>query len=227
MTDFPSYGDVLARLRAMRIVPVITIDDPDDAIPLARALMDGGLACAEITFRTPRAPDALRRITSEVPDMFVGAGTVLTPEQAKRAREAGAQFIVAPGFGPGMVEYCVEHEIPVFPGIATPTEVEAALERGLTTLKFFPAEQSGGLDYLKAIAAPYVDVSFMPTGGINAENVARYLAFKRVVACGGSWMAPADWIAAKQFSRIRDAAARATEIARGGVAVAAGVGATV
>jgi len=223
MTDFPSFGDVLARLRAVRIVPVITIDDPGDAVPLARALMDGGLACAEITFRTPRALEALQRITAEVPNIFVGAGTVLTPEQAKRARQAGAQFIVAPGFGPRMVEYCLEHEIPVFPGIATPTEVEAALDKGLTALKFFPAEQSGGLDYLKAIAAPYVDVSFMPTGGINAENVANYLAFKRVVACGGSWMAPADWIAAKQFARIRDAAARATEIARGGVAVAAGV----
>jgi 2-dehydro-3-deoxyphosphogluconate aldolase/(4S)-4-hydroxy-2-oxoglutarate aldolase len=122
-----------------------------------------------------------------------------------------------------MVEYCLEHEIPVFPGVATPTEVEAALDKGLTTLKFFPAEQSGGLEYLKAIAAPYVDVSFMPTGGINAENVAKYLAFKRVVACGGSWMVLSDWIAAKQFPRIRDAAARATEIARGGVAVAAGV----
>jgi 2-dehydro-3-deoxyphosphogluconate aldolase/(4S)-4-hydroxy-2-oxoglutarate aldolase len=122
-----------------------------------------------------------------------------------------------------MVEYCLEHEIPVFPGIATPTEVEAALEKGLTTLKFFPAEQSGGLEYLKAIAAPYVDVTFMPTGGINAENVAKYLAFKRVVACGGSWMAPSEWIGAKQFSRIRDASLRATEIARGGVAVAAGV----
>ena len=223
MTTFPSFGDVLARLRAVRIAPVITIDDPEDAIPLARALMEGGLACAEITFRTPRAPEALRRITSEVPDMFVGAGTVLTPEQAKRARDAGAQFIVAPGFGPRMVEHCLEHDIPVFPGIATPTEVEAALEKGLTTLKFFPAEPSGGLEYLKAIAAPYVDVSFMPTGGINPDNVGKYLAFKRVVACGGSWMAPADWIAGKQFSRIRDAASRATEIVRGGVAVAAGV----
>lgn len=223
MSDFPSFDDVLARLRAVRIVPVITIDDPDDAVPLARALIDGGLACAEITFRTPRASEALRRITAEVPEMFAGAGTVLTPEQARRARAAGAQFIVAPGFGPRMVEHCLEHDIPVFPGIATPTEVEAALERGLTTLKFFPAEQSGGLEFLKAIAAPYVDVSFMPTGGINAENVGKYLAFKRVVACGGSWMAPADWIAAKRFSQIRDAAARATEIARGGVVAASGV----
>src|SRR5205085_4451896 len=117
----------------------------------------------------------------------------------------------------------LEHDILVFPGIATPTEVEAALEKGLKTLKFFPAEQMGGLEFLKAMAAPYVDVNFMPTGGINAENVGKYLAFKRVVACGGSWMAPADWIAGKQFDRIRDASARASEIARGGNL--AGVGA--
>jgi 2-dehydro-3-deoxyphosphogluconate aldolase / (4S)-4-hydroxy-2-oxoglutarate aldolase len=207
--------DVLERLRAIRVVPVITIDDPDDAVPLARALADGGLPCAEITFRTPRAAEALRRITAEVPEMFAGAGTVLTPEQAARARDAGAQFIVAPGFGPRVVDYCLEHGMPIYPGIATPTEVEAALEKGLTTLKFFPAEQSGGLAFLKAIAAPYVDVSFMPTGGISATNVASYLAFNRVVACGGSWMAPADWIAGKQFDRIRDEARRASEIAHG------------
>jgi 2-dehydro-3-deoxyphosphogluconate aldolase/(4S)-4-hydroxy-2-oxoglutarate aldolase len=194
---------------------VITIDDPNDAVPLARALTDGGLACAEITFRTPRAGEALRRITAEVPELFAGAGTVLTPDQAKSARDAGAQFIVAPGFGPRTVDYCLGQGIPVFPGIATPSEVEAALEKGLTTLKFFPAEPMGGLAYLKAIAAPYVDVSFIPTGGVNAANVASYLAFKRVVACGGSWMAPTDWIAGKQFDRIRDESRRAVSAARG------------
>jgi 2-dehydro-3-deoxyphosphogluconate aldolase/(4S)-4-hydroxy-2-oxoglutarate aldolase len=184
-------------------------------VPLAHALTDGGLACAEITFRTPRAAEALRRITAEVPELFAGAGTVLTPEQAKTARDAGAQFIVAPGFGPRTVDYCIDERIPVYPGVATPTEIEAALEKGLTTLKFFPAEPMGGLAYLKAIAAPYVEVCFMPTGGINAANVASYLAFKRVVACGGSWMAPADWIAAKQFDRIRDESRRAAGLARG------------
>jgi 2-dehydro-3-deoxyphosphogluconate aldolase/(4S)-4-hydroxy-2-oxoglutarate aldolase len=214
-TSSSAAGDVLARLRAIRIVPVITIDDPADAVPLARALADGGLPCAEITFRTPRAADALRRITAEVPEMLAGAGTVLTPKQASLARDAGAQFIVAPGFGPRVVDYCIERAIAVYPGIATPTEVEAALEKGLTTLKFFPAEQSGGLPYLKAIAAPYVDVSFMPTGGINAANIGSYLAFNRVVACGGSWMAPPDWIAGKQFDRIRDEARRATDLAHG------------
>jgi 2-dehydro-3-deoxyphosphogluconate aldolase/(4S)-4-hydroxy-2-oxoglutarate aldolase len=212
---FASATDALERLRAVRIVPVITIDDPDDAVPLARALIAGGLACAEITFRTPRAAEALRRITAEVPELFAGAGTVLTPEQAKAARDAGAQFIVAPGFGPRTVDYCLGKGIPVYPGVATPTEIEAALEKGLTTLKFFPAEPMGGLAYLKAVAAPYVDVNFIPTGGVNTANVASYLAFKRVVACGGSWMAPNEWIAAKQFDRIRDESRRAVSAARG------------
>src|SRR6185503_4028210 len=159
-------------------------DDPDDAVPLARAMSEGGLACAEITFRTARAGEALRRITAEVPEMFAGAGTVLNPDQARAARDAGAQFIVAPGFSPRMVDYCLAEGIPVYPGICTPTELEAALEKGLRTLKFFPAEPSGGLPFLKAMAAPYGDVSFMPTGGINASNIASYLAFNRVVACG-------------------------------------------
>jgi len=212
---FASATDALDRLRAVRVVPVITIDDPDDAVPLASALTDGGLACAEITFRTPRAAEALRRITAEVPELFAGAGTVLTPEQAKAARDAGAQFVVAPGFGPRTVDYCLSQGIPIYPGVATPTEVEAALERGLVTVKFFPAEPMGGLAYLKAIAAPYVDVNFIPTGGVNASNIASYLAFKRVVACGGSWMAPSDWIAAKQFDRIRDESRRACGAARG------------
>ena len=214
-SSFPTATEVLTRLRAVRLVPVITIEDPDNAVSLARALCDGGLACAEITFRTPRALDALRRITSESPEMFAGAGTVLTPKQAAAAREAGAQFVVAPGFNPRVVDYCLEHDIPVYPGVATPTEIEAALEKGLTTLKFFPAEPMGGLAFLKAVAAPYVDVNFMPTGGINAANVASYLAFNRVVACGASWMASPDWIAAKQFDRIRDESRRASDAAFG------------
>jgi len=202
------------RLRAARVVPVITIDDPDDAVPLARALSTGGLTCAEITFRTPRAAEAIRRISAEAPDLLAGAGTVLTPAQVDAARDAGAQFVVAPGLNPRVVEHCKALGLPVYPGIATPTEVEAALELGLTTLKFFPAEPMGGLGYLKAIAAPFVGVNFMPTGGVSATNVAAYLAFDRVVACGGSWMAPADWIAAKQFDRIRDAAHRVAETVR-------------
>jgi 2-dehydro-3-deoxyphosphogluconate aldolase/(4S)-4-hydroxy-2-oxoglutarate aldolase len=214
-TELESPERVLERLRDVRVVPVITIDDPENAVPLARALAAGGLSCVEITFRTPRAAEALRRITAEVPEVFAGAGTVLTTAQANAARDAGARFIVAPGFNASVASHCIEREIAVFPGVATPTEVEAALELGLTTLKFFPAEPMGGLAYLKAIAAPYVDVSFIPTGGISASNVAAYLAFKRVVACGGSWMAPADWIAAKQFDRIREESQRASDAARG------------
>ena len=210
----PSRADVLNQLRSTRIVPVIVIDDPADAVPLATALADGGLSCAEITFRTAGALEALRRIRDERPSMLAGAGTVLTPRQAADARAAGAQFIVAPGFSPAVVDHCLEHDIPVFPGVCTPTEIEAALERGLDVLKFFPAEPMGGLSFLKAIAAPYVGVQFMPTGGINATNIKGYLAFNRVVACGGSWMAPSEWIASKQFDRVRAETANAVAAIR-------------
>lgn len=212
---FCSPDVALARLRAMRIVPVIVIEDPNDAVPLARALTSGGLACAEITFRTAGAVEALRRITAEVPEMFAGAGTVLTPAQAAAARIAGAQFIVAPGFNPRMVDYCVDQGIPVYPGVCTPTEVESALEKGLRTLKFFPAEPSGGLPFLEAMAAPYGDVRFFPTGGITTTNIGGYLAFNRVVACGVSWMAPTEWIAEKRFDQIREESRRASDLARG------------
>jgi 2-dehydro-3-deoxyphosphogluconate aldolase / (4S)-4-hydroxy-2-oxoglutarate aldolase len=210
-----THDAVVDRLRDARVVPVITIDDPSDAVPLARALAAGGLACVEITFRTSRAVEALRRICEEVPEVLAGAGTVLTPAQVRTARDAGAQFIVAPGLNARVVNECKERALPVYPGIATPTEIEAALELELETLKFFPAEPMGGLAYLKAIAAPYVGVRFIPTGGISESNVASYLAFSRVVACGGSWMAPVDRISAKQFDWIRTEARRASDAARG------------
>jgi len=210
----------IERFAALRIIPVIVIDDPDDAVPLARALCDGGLPCAEITLRTPRALESLRRIAAEMPDMFVGAGTVLTPAQAAAARDAGAKFVVAPGFNPAVVERCRAIELPVFPGVATPTEIEMAFGAGLSVLKFFPAEPMGGLAYLKAVAGPYTGVRFIPTGGIGPSNLASYLGFSRVVACGGSWMAPNDWIAARQFDRVREAA-------REGVAIVAGLAAGV
>jgi 2-dehydro-3-deoxyphosphogluconate aldolase/(4S)-4-hydroxy-2-oxoglutarate aldolase len=206
---------ILDRLRVLKLVPVIVIDDPDDAVPLARALATGGLACAEVTFRTARAAEALRRITAEVPDLLAGAGTVLTPTQAASARAAGAQFIVAPGFSAPVVEYCLAHDIPVYPGVATPTEIESALRYELRVVKFFPAEPLGGIAYLRAIAAPYVGVEFMPTGGINADNLRSYLGFDRVVACGGSWMAPGDWIKRKAFDRVREETERAVAIAHG------------
>jgi 2-dehydro-3-deoxyphosphogluconate aldolase/(4S)-4-hydroxy-2-oxoglutarate aldolase len=210
--------DVLRALQQIKIVPMIVIDDPVNAVPLARALSDGGIACVEITFRTSTAADALRRIAAECPEVLLGAGTVLTPEQAAWAKAAGAQFIVSPGLNLRVVDYCLTHDMPVYPGVCTPTEVETALGRGLQVLKFFPAEPIGGLPYLKAIAAPYADVTFIPTGGINTANFAPYLAFKKVVACGGSWLAPADWIAARQFDRIRDEARNASEIARSAAA---------
>ena len=212
-TAMSAAASVRERFAAMRILPVIVIDDPDDAVPLARALRDGGLPCAEVTLRTPGAMDSLRRITSEVPEMLVGAGTVLSPAQAAEARSAGARFAVAPGFNRAVVEYCQGADLPVFPGVCTPTEIEMALGAGLSVLKFFPAEPIGGLAFLKAVAAPYTTVSFMPTGGIGPSNLASYLAFPRVVACGGSWMAPNDWIAGKQFDRIRDTTRAAVAIA--------------
>ena len=210
-TTLPGSDTIIASLRQLKIVPVIVIDDPDNAVPLAAALSEGGLACAEITFRTAGAKEALRRIAAERPELLAGAGTVLTPQQAREARDAGAQFVVAPGFNPAVVDYCLEHDIPVYPGVCTPTDVEAALSKGLRTVKFFPAEPAGGVPYLKAISAPYNMVAFMPTGGINAANIGGYLEMKNVVACGGSWMAPNDWIAGKQFDRVREATRQAVE----------------
>jgi 2-dehydro-3-deoxyphosphogluconate aldolase/(4S)-4-hydroxy-2-oxoglutarate aldolase len=208
---------IVERLRAARIVPVLVIEDALDAAPLAGALTTGGLPVAEVTFRTAAAGEALRRMTGENPDILVGAGTVLTPQQAAEAVDAGAKFIVAPGFGPAIVDWCLDCGVPVFPGVCTPTEVEMALAKGLTTLKFFPAEPAGGIAYLKAMAAPYGMVNFIPTGGISAANIGPYLAFSKVVACGGSWMAPAEWIRERRFDRILDETQRAVAAARGGV----------
>ena len=208
-----------ARLRTLRLLPVIVIDDPADAAPLARALSEGGLPCAEVTFRTAAAAEAIRRMTDADPELLVGAGTVLTVEQAAAARAAGARFMVSPGFGPAVVDYCLANDIPVFPGVCTPTEVEAALTKGLRTLKFFPAEPMGGIKFLKAISAPYGMVEWMPTGGVNRENVRAYLDFPKVVACGGSWMAPSEWISGKQFDRIREETELAVRSVRDLVAV--------
>ena len=193
---------ILAELEKIGIVPVIKIDDAEKAVPLAKALMAGGIPCAELTFRTAQAEDAIRRIAKEVPEMLTGAGTVLTIDQVDRAVDAGARFIVSPGFNPKVVEYCVRKGIVIAPGCANPSDVEQALEMGLEAVKFFPAEQAGGLEYLKAISAPYPNLKFMPTGGINAGNIARYIAFDKIIACGGSWMAGADLINAGEFEKI-------------------------
>ena len=159
------------RFAQFGVVPVVVLEDAKDAGPLAEALVKGGLPCAEVTFRTDAAEESIRTMTTLYPDMLVGAGTVLTIEQADRAVAAGAKFIVSPGFDPEIVDYCIQKEIPVFPGCITPSEVAQGVKRGLEVIKFFPAEQFGGVDTIRALAAPYTSVQFMPTGGINAENL--------------------------------------------------------
>lgn len=202
------------RLRGRGVVPVVVIRDPRRAVPLARALADGGLPCAEITFRTRAAAEAMRRIAAEAPDVLLGAGTVLTPGRAAAAREAGAQFVVSPGFDPRVVDYCQEHGLPVYPGVCTPTDIQRALGAGLEVLKFFPAGPLGGASFLKAISAPFPGLRFIPTGGVKRENLPGYLKMDQVLACGGSWMAPAAWIDESAFDRIRDEAARAVAVVR-------------
>lgn len=193
---------VLGRIGELGLVPVIKIDDAKDAVPLAKALAAGGLPLAEVTFRTAAAEESIRKIAAEAPELLVGAGTVLSVDQVKLAVNAGAKFIVSPGFNPKVAEYCVNEGIPITPGINNPSGIEAALELGIKTLKFFPAEPSGGLSMLKAMSAPYGDVSFIPTGGIGLDNMASYLSWSKIVAVGGSWIAPADLIAGGRFDEI-------------------------
>lgn len=188
----------------MGIVPVIALDDAKDAKPLAQALCEGGLPCAEVTFRTAAAEESIRIMAQEFPEMLVGAGTVLTTEQVDRAVAAGAKFIVSPGLNPKVVKYCVDKNIPITPGTSSPTDIEQAIELGLEVVKFFPAEASGGLAKIKAMAAPYVNMKFMPTGGINAKNLIDYLNFPKIIACGGSWMVSKDMITAGEFDKIRE-----------------------
>ena len=184
------------------VLPVIALERAEDAVPLARALLAGGIDCAEITFRTPAAAEAIRRMSGEVGEMLVGAGTVLTVQQAEQAILAGAQYIVSPGFDAAVVDWCREQGVAVLPGVATPTEINMALARDVKLLKFFPAEEFGGIRMLKALHGPYPDVRFMPTGGINAANLAEYLALPNVVACGGSWMATGGMLARGQFDEV-------------------------
>ncbi|MBC8586432.1 bifunctional 4-hydroxy-2-oxoglutarate aldolase/2-dehydro-3-deoxy-phosphogluconate aldolase [Youxingia wuxianensis] len=195
-------NDVLKQLSKIGIVPVIKIDDVDKAIPLAKALCNGGLPCAEITFRTAQGEEAIRRVAKELPEMLVGAGTVLTVDQVDRAVAAGAKFIVSPGLNPKVVKHCIDIGIPVAPGCSSPSDIEAALEMGLTTVKFFPAEQLGGVNFIKALAGPYVNVTFMPTGGVNASNLLDYLSFNKILCCGGTWMVKADLINEGKFDEI-------------------------
>lgn len=207
-------NQVLEQFQKIGIIPVVVLDDAKDAEPLGRALIEGGLPCAEVTFRTAAAEEAIRIMSEKFPDMLVGAGTVLTTEQVDRAVAAGAKFIVSPGINPKVVEYCVKKNIPITPGTCNPSNVETALEFGLEVVKFFPAEQAGGLNYIKAIAAPYTGVKFMPTGGINATNVREYLKYNRIIACGGSWMVKGDLIKAGDFEKIKELTAEAAAIVK-------------
>lgn len=193
---------LIKKISETGVVPVVKIDDAKDALPLAQALKNGGLCCAEITFRTDAAEEAIRLIATEYPEFLIAAGTVLTTAQADAAMNAGASFIVSPGFNPEVVKHCLAKGYPVIPGVCTPTEVEAAMSLGLTHLKFFPAEAAGGVKMIKAMAAPYTKVKFMPTGGIGVKNLAEYLNCKAIFACGGSWMVPSDKIAEGKFDEI-------------------------
>jgi len=193
---------VLEKIGELGIVPVVKIEKAGDALPLGRALIDGDLPIAEITFRTSAAEESIKILTRELPTLLVGAGTVLTVEQTKKAVSAGAQFIVSPGFNPRVVDYCIENSIPITPGINNPTQIEMALERGIEVVKFFPAEASGGLPLLASMSAPYSGIKFIPTGGINLNNLTSYLANKKVHACGGSWMVKPELISSGNFDEI-------------------------
>ena len=207
-------NEVLMKIGQMGIVPVVVLNDVKNAVPLAQSLINGGLPCAEVTFRTEAAQQSIAEISKNFPQMFVGAGTVLTTEQVDRAVDAGAKFIVSPGFNPKVVEYCIKKGYPITPGIMTPTELEMALGFGLDVVKFFPAENAGGLKMIKAMAAPYTKMKFMPTGGINPQNVREYLQCDKILACGGSWMVKGDLINSGNFAEIEKLTKEASQIVK-------------
>ncbi|MBX6389626.1 MAG: bifunctional 4-hydroxy-2-oxoglutarate aldolase/2-dehydro-3-deoxy-phosphogluconate aldolase [Frankia sp.] len=203
----------IAAIATDRVLPVIALPDAADAAPLGEALLAGGLRCAEVTFRTSAAAAAIRAMAA-LGELVVGAGTVLTPGQVDEAVAAGARFVVSPGFGPAVVRRCQELGVPVFPGVQTPTEIQLALDHGLDTVKFFPAAQAGGVDMIRALAAPFRSVRFIPTGGVSAANAADYLAIPAVLAVGGTWMVPGQALAARDWDRVRSLAAGAVAVAR-------------
>ena len=201
--------DIISRLRQISIVPVVSIANAAQAAPLAESLLAGGLPCAEITFRTDAAADAIAVISKRFPEVLLGAGTVLSVEQAQRALDSGAEFIVSPGTNPVVVDYCRERGITVFPGVCTPTEIELAMSKGVDVVKFFPAEAIGGVKLLKALTAPYGQMKFIPTGGIELSNLGDYLSLPQVIACGGSWMVKPDLLSSGQFKKVTDLATEA------------------
>lgn len=204
-------SEIMKRISQIGIVPVVVLEDAEKAVSVAKSLAAGGIDCAEVTFRTAAAEESIRRIAAECPDLLLGAGTVLTTEQVEKAVNAGAKFIVTPGYNPKVVNYCVERGIPIVPGCMDTNAIEMALEAGLDTVKFFPAEAAGGLPMMKALAGPYTRLKFIPTGGVSKDNLKDYLGFKKVVACGGSWMVKGDLVKNNQFDEIerlsRDAVA--------------------
>lgn len=202
------------KLEEYGVVPVVVLKDTKDSIPLADALIEGGLSCAEVTFRTAAAEESIRLMSEKHPKMLVGAGTVLTTEQVDRAVNAGAKFIVSPGFDEEIVDYCLDKKILVFPGCITPSEVAQAVKRGLKVIKFFPAEQAGGVAMIKAMGSPYNMVKFMPTGGISAKNLSEYLSCSNIVCCGGSWMVKGDLITEGKFDEITALTKEAVELVK-------------
>ncbi len=205
---------IAEQMADMLVVPVVVLNDAKDAEPLADALVKGGLPCAEVTFRTAAAEESIKIMADKYPEMLVGAGTVLTKEQVDRAVAAGAKFIVSPGFDPEIVNYCIEKEVPIFPGIVTPSEAAQAVKAGLKVVKFFPAEQFGGVSTIKAIAAPYTMLKFMPTGGVSTKNLKDYLSYDKIICCGGSWMVKGDMIKAGEFDKIAEMTAEAVALAK-------------
>ena len=204
--------ELAEKFQKFGVVPVVVLEDTKDAAPLAKALVEGGLPCAEVTFRTEAAEASIRLMAEQYPEMLIGAGTVLTKEQVDAAVKASAKFIVSPGFDPEIVDYCLEKEIPVLPGCISPSEVAQAVKRGLNIVKFFPAEAAGGLAMIKAMAAPYTSLKFMPTGGINAKNLEEYLSCDKILCCGGSWMVKGDMVKAGEFDKIREMTKEARQL---------------
>ena len=202
------------KIKSFGVIPVVVLENAEDAKPLAEALVKGGLPVAEVTFRTAAAKESIRVMSENYPEMLVGAGTVLSVSQVDEAVEAGAKFIVTPGFDEEVVDYCLSKDIPVFPGVITPTEVTMAVKKGLKVVKFFPASQFGGLKTIKALSAPFGMVKFMPTGGIDASNLSEYLSSDKIVACGGSWMVKGDLVKAKEFDKIEALTKEAVELVK-------------
>jgi len=204
--------DVIKRLELTGIVPVIVLNDPELAVPLGRALLAGGVDCAEVTFRTQSAAEVIKRLTDNLPELLVGAGTVLNAAQVDSAVNAGAKFIVSPGLNPNTVTYCQSLNVTIIPGCVTPSDIERAIDLGLNKVKFFPAEASGGLSYIKAVSAPYAGVKFMPTGGISLNNLGDYIGCKAIFACGGSYMVSSKLIENREWTEISELCLKSVEI---------------